>query len=298
MPDIFLDISGFDFILSNITTLIMILTLISLLLANLSRMMQAKKYGIPLKIVNQASIPDSLEVWIKLICVLGLGLAVPVALLNVDAHIIVVFSIAFVSGLIGIATSTIDAHKPIKNDRGIVVDEVSFNKYVYPGLALIMAAAFSYFHYFINITGVYIGTDIVIYQEASRSVMQIILMILSAVWLTLHVLIVLLSLIVNTMRNMFGYHDILTVEIDDQLYLIAMRHIANFWIFIPCTLDIQAAKGNISIGESEPTMVNVVKFIKGRFIIRDISSLDGAKTILCKKQHDLVGLKDDENLHI
>jgi len=52
----------FDFITANLTVIIMVLTLFSLLLANIARYAQAKRYGIPLKMVHQASIPDSLDI--------------------------------------------------------------------------------------------------------------------------------------------------------------------------------------------------------------------------------------------
>ena len=292
MQNYFTDVNILDFIVSNITAIVMVLTLLSLLLANLSRYAQARRYGIPLKMVAQAGIPDSLEIWIKIICTLGLGVILPLALLTVELHILTMFLVSFTSSFIGITSSYVDARRRGQDKNGVEFDK-SVNKYVYPIFSLLTAIAFSYMHFFVNMTGTYIGTDIIFYQEATRGGLQITFMVLVGVWLFIYTVIILGSLIINLMRDMFGIRDILTVELDGQLHHIAMRHTANFWILVPCWIDKQLEVGNISIGEVHRTEINVVKFVKGQFIVRDISSLDGTKNILCRDKHGLVGLKGE-----
>jgi len=273
-----------DFIVSNVTAIIMLLTLVSLLIANLARYVQAKKYGVPLKMVHQASIPDSLDIWITLITVLGFGVIIPLAMLSVNWHSLFVFPVIYISCLLGKASTKANFARRIKDKDGIT-QVVSYNWTFYASAALPTTVVLTYIHFIIGSTGGY---------ETSRSIPQVILMVIAIIVLTLDALLILASLVNNMYEKIFGNQDIMTVEIDNQLYLIALRHVSNYWILMPCTLGKAEDKGSINIGETseEEKLVDAILFSKGKFIVRDISLLDGSKNILCRDRYKLVGIKE------
>lgn len=281
---LFLD--EFDFIVSNITTIVLLLTLLSLFIANLTRYVQAKKYGIPLKMVHQAGIPDSLDIWINLICALGFCLFIPWVMLSVDWHSLVVFAVVYVSSFLGVASTKINVGKKVTDKDG-TVRHVSYNLIFFASLAFLAAVAITYMHFVTGQSGT-------VYYEASRSIPQAIFTVIAVIMLSLWALVIISSLASEMHKKIFGSQDILTVEIGSQLYLIAMRHVANFWILIPCSLDRVEDKASIHVGETseDERMVDAVKFSKGKFIVRDISGLDDTKNILCREKYVLVGIKE------
>lgn len=286
LEQVFVFFDEFDFIVSNITTIVLLLTLLSLLIANLARYVQAKIYGVPLKMVHQAGIPDSLDIWITLISVLGFGLFMPWVMLSADWHSLIVFAVVYVSCFLGAASTKMNVGKKVTEKDG-TTRMVSYNWAFYTCFALLTTFALTY----LNFTS---GHSSANYYEVSRSIPQVIFTVLAIIMLSLWALIILICLASEIYKKVFGNQDILTVEIGGQLYLIAMRHVTNYWILIPCNLDKVEAIGNVHIGEStaEEKLVDAVKFTKGKFIVRDISLLDDTKNILCRDKHVLVGIKE------
>jgi len=281
---IFLVLGELDFFVSNITAIIMLLTLLSLLLANLARYVQAKNFGLPLKMVHQAGIPDSLDIWITLICVLGFGLVVPWIMISVRINLVLVFAIIFVSCFIGMAsTKSHVGSKKINKDGSVQDIDVSWILYV--SIALFTAIFYTYMN------AISVNAEI---YEASRSVGQSVLLAMARVQRVLHTVFILLPLIFQLYSKVYGNQDLMTVEVEGQLYLIAMRHISNYWILIPCTMGRVKARGSFSIGSNkeEDVMTDAIIFTKGKFIVRDVSNLEAKKDILCRDSYQLVGKKE------
>jgi len=291
MPEqIFFFLGELDFIVANITTIIMLLTVLSLLIANLARYVQAKNYGIPLKMVHQASIPDSLDIWITLISVLGLGLVLPWVMLSININLVLVFIIIFASCYLGMASTKISMgikHTKQKNDDGSL-REINVSWAFYLLVALFTAIFFTYLNA--------ISVSAYPYYEVSRNLGQTILLVMARIQQGLHAIFIILPLIHHLYVKIYGDHDILTVEIEDQLYFIAMRHVTNYWIFIPCAIGRAKAKASFSIGSNknvEDVMTDAILFTKGKFIIRDVSLLDGKKNILCRNKYELIGVREE-----
>ena len=295
MPEqIFSFFYEFDFIFSNITTIVLLLTFASLLLANLARFVQAKNYGIPLKMVNYAGVPDSMEIWITLLSIFGFGLFVPWVMLSANVHSLVVFPIAFASCYVGVLSTgvTVTANNVNDEDGSITTINNTWKFLLVFGLA--NAIAFTYLHYAAGAEG---GT------------LQTIFTILARVQRGLLIFVIFAGTIRTMYRKIVGNQDLMTVEIDNQLYLIAMKHVLNFWVLIPCTMERVKEKGNINISVSKKklsaeekkeaelrneqlSMVDAIKFTRGKFIVRDISLLESTKNIHCRSKHILVGVKE------
>lgn len=284
LEHVFVLFDEFDFILSNITTIVLLLTLASLLLANLARYVQAKKYGIPLKMVHQAGIPDSLDIWVTLISVLGFGMFMPWLMLSVSWHGLVIFAVTFVSCFLGVASTKVRVGRTIKDKDGTTRD-VSYSLVFAMCLALLVAIGLT----FINFA--FAHGD---YYEAPRSIPQVVLIVLAVIMLSLYALVIVLCLVGDIHKKIYGNQDILTVEIGSQMYLIAMRHVTNYWVLIPCYFDKVEPVGDVYIGDKKPEerLIDAIKFTKGRFIVKDISLLDDSKSILCREKYVLVGVKE------
>jgi hypothetical protein len=286
MPNQIFDFfSELDFIVGNITALVVLLTVASLFIANTARYVQAKNYGIPLKMVYQASIPDSLDIWITLISAFGVGLFIPILMLTVETYTYAVFVITLISCFIGIASTKANAGYNITNKDGAVERTVNLSWIFYSLVALLTAAAIAYVHSAFSRSAA--GGNAV-----SRSIPQMILLISSILMQVLYILLIFTSLVSQMYKRIIGSQEIMTAEINGQLYLIAMRHIKNYWVMIPCTIEKNKARGNIHIGKGEPDMIDAIKFVKGRFIIRDIASLEDTKSLLCRTKHKLIGVKE------
>jgi len=255
------------------TIFIMMLTLISLLLANLARYAQAKKYGVPLKMVHQASIPDSLDIWITLLCVLGFGMVLPWVLVSADIFTWLAFIIIAMSCLSGIVFSKTKAGYTARNKKGEVVRDVDF-KWVFYAQAVL---AFTYLHHTVE-------------MEAGR--IHSILTGIAYFFIGLYMIYMLVALVADILMKIRGSREILTVEYNEQTYLIAMRHVKNYWVLLPYTIERDYPKGTIYVGgKTEQDKVDIIVYKKGQFIVRDISIMEGTKTIMCHSSHELRGVK-------
>jgi len=258
-----------DFITANLTTVIMLLTLFSLLLANIARYAQAKIFGIPLKMVHQASIPDSLDIWISLVCVLGFGLVLPWAIQSADIYLWLAMLIVTVSCLLSMAMSKSSIGWQSKDKQGNPTRRINL-KWVICALGVF---AFIYIH----ATPAYdLGT--------AQQVLRITALTFRAIYIAFTVV----ALTGEMARKIFGAKDIMTVEIEGTLYVIAMRHVSQYWVLIPCTIEHGHPSGTFHAGgEKEQDKVNIITFTQNRFIVRDISLLEQQKTIHCFETHEL-----------
>jgi hypothetical protein len=232
------------------------------------------KYGVPLKMVNHAGIPDSLEIWISLVCVPGFGLAVPLAVVSADVYTWLAFLIVAPSCFIALAVAKARIGVNLSTDRGL--NRRIDLKWL---LAAQGVAGFTYLQ-FINTAG-----------DGASSVPQVVLLVVAYILCGTYALLILFALIGEMYRKVWGNQDIMTVEIADQLYLVALKHVHNYWVLIPCEMTRGYAKGNIHFKSGEREMTDIIKFTKGRFIIRDVSLLENTKNILCRESHELLGVK-------
>ena len=261
-----------DFITANLTTMIMLLTLLSLILANLARYAQAKLYGIPLKMVHQASIPDSFDIWITLICMLGFGLVLPWAIQSADIDLWLAAIIITTSCLLGTAMDKSTIGYEPKNQTGQITRTYNL-KWVICALGIL---AFIYVHYM---------------PQYDPNLLQRVLHIVALVFRGVYITFIVLTLTAQMVQKISGTKDIMTVEIDKTLYVIAMRHVHHYWVLIPCVMERGYPAGTIQFGsKNEQDMVDVISFTRGDFIVRDISLLEHQKTIHCYKSHELRGI--------
>jgi len=291
----FLFFYEFDFVFSNITTIVMILTFASLFLANLARFVQAKNYGIPLKMVNYAGIPDSMEIWITLLSIFGFGLVLPWVMLSAPVYSVIVFPVVFASCWVGVASTGARVTTNNVNGEDGTVTTINNSWKFFLVIGLLNAIAFTYLHY-------------VSQSAAEAGILQSTFTVLARVKQGMLIFYIAAGTIRVMYRKVVGNQDLMTVEIDGQLYLIAMKHVLNFWVLLPCTMEKVVGKG-ITISHSkkklteeekkeaklknkELNMVDAIKFTRGKFIVRDISLLESTKNIHCRKQLSLVGVSE------
>jgi|GEM_PF-2401723 len=285
-------LSELDFITTHITAIVMILTLISLLLANLTRYLQAKKYGIPLKMIHQASIPDSLDIWVTLVVVLGLGIVLPFAIIYVRIPGIAVFFIVLMSVFLIMLYVGTKFGRTKHDKAGNIVKNIDYSNHFYAVVAVLAACATTFLHHDAHLN---VSVDT---QSGVMSFLIIFARILRGV--------ALIPIVGGLGRRLYngisGNQDFMTIEIDDVLHLIAMRHVLNYWVLIPCTLEKTASKSEIHFTIenkkikkteiNEDQLIDTLVFKKGSFIIRDISILDGTKNILCRSKILLQPVKE------
>lgn len=249
-------------ITSFVTLAVTILGAVSLLLSNFARYVQAKRYGLPIKAVHQASVADSADLWIILMGAFGFGFFVPIALLNVDIpwpllFIAVTFSCFFSLRL----TKNINI---ILNYNGKRIDQAV----VYIALASLVASAFylrlhdAYYNFFIseveNTGGLWLS-------------------IIAAAVFGAYFCVLIYALQRKIRNRLLGLQLVLTTEIDGQTYLVAMRHNQYQWFLVPCEIEhyqSEPRKTNFGKTTSYTTSDNII-FTPGESIIRDMSTLEG-----------------------
>jgi len=117
-----------------------------------------------------------------------------------------------------------------------------------------------------------------------------VLRIIAMVFRGVYAAFIVITLMAEMARKIFGAKDIMTVEIEKTLYLIAMRHVNQYWVLIPCTIEKHYPAGTVYTGgKKEQDKVNTITFTRSNFIVRDISLLEQQKTIHCFETHQLRG---------
>ena len=259
-----------DSIAAVATVAVMVLTAASLLIANLARYIQAKKFDVPLKMVHQAGIPDSLDIWIVFVSAYGFGLWLPYFMFYIDTYVFVVFVVSFASCYIGLFSTK--ATLLFRRRRKKKTPKKHSALLFYAVISLLTAAAYAYLHY---VLGYYEDGYLMVDGLA-----QAVLALLANFLQILYVLVMHFLLILSIYRRLFGGDEVVTVGIGGQLYLVAVRHSANQWVLTPCAVEEDAMKGKKPLG-------NVVRFVKGQFIIRDLSTL--ADTIVHRPDYKTIG---------
>ncbi|MCL2361276.1 MAG: hypothetical protein FWC73_05635 [Defluviitaleaceae bacterium] len=277
--NIFLDMTGN--IATSITLAITLVTAASLLLVNVARYFQAKKYGIPLKMVSQASLPDSLDLWVILISAFGFGRFLPGFITNLDINMFAALAIAFISCFASIMLLKGKAYFKHYHKAGNYSEiQIGLSEKAngIAAFSLIVACLFLYVGY-VNRSMIvdyeFIGNSFFYVLYRAASILLIIYRILIGVLFAVCVL-----------AKIYGDKDTMTVDIDGQPYLLATQHSQFQWVLVPCVFE----KNKREDGGLD----DIVKFIKGRFIIRDMSTLDGYCQIVCREGYALLGVAPQE----
>lgn len=260
-------IPGLEVLTGNITALIMILTLLSLLLANLARMIQASHLGIPLKVAQQATIPDSLDIWIVLVSMLGLCLFAPWLLMTstLASWVIIplTFSCIFLGAISVIPRDTLTRTNPstsiTKNITYHIISQAAL------GTAIFTAVI----HFIRNL-------------ESPALPLRILLWV-SFFFIALHVGLVLYALYGALYLRLFGRKDLMTITINEQDYLLAMKHSSTQWIILPANIVINPDTMRHMYFIVFHKTGKTICVTKGKFIIRDMSELVSTCCITCRK---------------
>ena len=249
-----------------ITFAVTILGAVSLFLANMGRYFQAKKFGIPAKAVHQANISDSADLWIALAGALGLGFFVPIAMLSLDMAWWQLFTMAFLTFKLGLLSTK--STFSIRTKR--LKKRAEHEYYVFKDISLLillviaLAAAFAY----VRLHGVY--NDIFVSETGSPDGFFANFRLGIAIFICGFNSILLLSLLCSHVYGrMFGNDEVMTTVVEGETYLIAMRHNQYQWVLIRCDFEEYVVeKRKIDFP------VKKILFIKGVFIMRDLSTLD------------------------
>jgi len=269
MPDFIQNIFGdVSSIAGFLTILVTLMGAIALLLSNLARYMQAKKFGIPIKAVSQATMGDSAAIWILLIRSLGFGFFLPVVTLYVGWSWWVVIPVIAVSFYFALtATITIRfvsfKKKEFKGKTYVVEKENSY-KYL-AAVSVVASVAFlrvrSTFQYMVINDG----------ERFAQGFIGHSLFFLGAVVMSLYVLLLAHKFYSGMDTTLFGGHESMVVEIEGQKYLVAMRNSHYHWILVPCEPDVVITKREKNGSYNSR---NYIRFRKGTFLIRDMSAID------------------------
>jgi len=273
-------------IATSVTLAITIVTSASLLVINFARYVQTKKFGIPLKMINQASLPDSLDLWVIFVGAFGFGIFLPGFVVELDINIFAAAGIAFVSCytsfmLLGSKNSNVAFRD---EERG---NSINFSIQKLPAKAMLMlaisiTAMHMYLRYVnrnLDIDGVFVGNIVLVILLWGVRI---------ALWFYRGFIFVMFAVIVTA--KIYGEKDFVTIDIDGQQpYLVTLRHNPSQWILMPCTLE---------VAEGENGVERVIKFTKGRFIIRDLSKLKEVSPVVCRSGYVLVGVADADNTSV
>ena len=264
IQNIFSDVGS---IASFLTISVTLMGAVALLLANFARYAQAKKYGIPVKAVSQATMGDSAAIWILLIRAIGFGVLVPIVMLNVDWPwwaVLIVGAVSFYFAL----TSHIEWHIFISKEkvfRGKTYYVTKDYAYLFLAiLAVITAAAYlparAAFRFvteggngttdgFIGHFGFFVG----------------------ALFVAIHVIVLVFKFYIGIKTIVYGGAESMVVEIEGQKYLVAMRNSHYHWILVPCEPHIEILK---RYKNGSYRSRHYLYFIEGTFIVRDMSTID------------------------
>jgi len=280
--EIFLDLTGN--LATSITLAITIITSASLLLVNVARYFQAKKYGIPLNMVNQASLPDSLDLWVILISAFGFGRIIPEYVTNMDINIFVALGVAFISVFASLMLLRGKASTRFQyKSTGEVIIDMGLTSSPLLGIAIFSLVVSCLFMY-----AGYVNRNLIVDYYFIGNMFLRVLYRITSVLLWLYGAIITTMFIISIIGKLYGTKEIMTLNIDGHTYLLATRHSPYQWVLVPCTIG-----KNVEDGGTE---VKKIDFIKGKFIIRDMSTLERQSSIVCRMGYSLFGsVEEDEH---
>ncbi|MCL2407470.1 MAG: hypothetical protein FWC95_06020 [Defluviitaleaceae bacterium] len=258
-------ISGAGNIAGFITLSATVLGAVSLFLSNLARYRLGNKLGIPVKAMHQASIGDSVGIWITLLGGLGFGLFIPILVLDADMLWWVAVIIAFISFYC--AQSMIRSYRRMRERyeekngaRILTYRDITWHNYLI--VALIGAFSYAqvkdmYRQVFVNGFG---------FLEYTSGFWMNVRFYAAAIGLTACIYVVLSMLVYSIKTKLTGGREKMMTEIDGQTYLVAMRNSQYHWILVPCRF--YSFRKQAIIGYNQ---FNYAEFVKGEFILCDMS---------------------------
>lgn len=255
-------------IASFLTVSVTLLGAAALFLSNLARYMQAKKYGIPIKAVSQATMGDSAHIWILLVRILGLGAFVPLILLTVVWPWWIVLPVAAVSFFLGQPSSVLGRWRVVKRKafKGRMYEIVSDITYRYIAVSsVICAIAYLRMHQAYHV--IYASG----WDNFAENILGRLTFYLAAFAIGLYALQLASKFAVGIYTTLFGGTECMVVDIDGQKYLVAMRNSHYHWILIPCEPEVVLLK---TFKSGSTRTRSCIRFTKGIFIIRDMSTLE------------------------
>ena len=276
--EIFFDLTGN--LATSITLAITIITSASLLLVNVARYFQAKKYGIPLDMVNQASLPDSLDLWVILISAFGFGHIIPGYVSNMDINIFMAFAIVFIScfgALMFLKSKANFRFNYGKSSYMIVQIGLTSTAWGYAIISLIITCLFMYVGYANRI--------LIIDYDFTGNTFLYVLFRAASIILRIYGAIITAMFAFSIIAKIYGDKDVLSVEIEGQPYILATRHSPYQWVLVPCSFG--------TTTDANGDTLNTIKFTKGRFIIRDMAAIESHCAVVCRKGYSLYGADDD-----
>jgi len=231
-----------------------VLGAVSLFLSNIARYTQARKYGIPIKVLFQANVADSANVWVTLIGVLGFGVIIPVMLLGIDAN-------SWLLGIV-IAVGQFLAFIFTKSTRRISTERKGkLIPVTYVGFVLFpILSALGY---------VRLHGQFPLFTLSVPTILAVAGMGLYFYALGLHFANGLSAILFGSKGGL------MTVEVDGQLHLIVARSSAYHWIMLPCEYVDYKHIAKKKTGDSTVTLASYLVFERGKFIVRDLTELAG-----------------------
>ena len=270
----FLEMTGS--LATGITLGITLITSASLLIVNLARFFQAKKFGLPLKIINQASLPDSLDLWIVVISSFGFGRFLPGYLADSDMNIFLAFTAIFISCFASLLLlrSKANNFRLFWGKRNVIEFNTGGGSRWSIIVSFLVAGIFIYLGYAHR-------TWVTDYTFDGHSLLYVLFRIAS-VLLRLYEIYISTLFIVCIIAKLYGDKETMIVEMNNQNYLLAVRHSSLSWVLMPCTVENEE---------------KVIAYTRGKFIIRDMSTLDEKAHVTCCEQFALKILyaNDKEN---
>ena len=266
-------------IATSVTLAITIITSASLLVINFARYVQTKKFGIPLGMINQASLPDSLDLWVILVGAFGFGVFLPGFVAESGINTLAAAGAVLVSCYTSfMLLGSKNTEVIFRGDDGSQKLRMGVQKLPARAMlicVLVVTAVHMYLRYVnrnLDIDGVFVGNVAhIILLWAARV----------ALWIYRGFITILFTVII--IAKIYGDKDFATIDIDGNAFLVTLRHNSSQWILMPCTLE---------EAEREDGPVKMIKYTKGRFIIRDLSRLEAVSPVVCRSGYVLVGTAD------
>ena len=262
----------------NITSLmtfaVTILGALSLLLVNLGRYFQSKKFGIPLRNVHQANIAESAELWIALAGSLGFGLFVPFIMLSVGWSLWLIMPVMFVSFIMGFimtkGSHSYWGHKTITRDGKEYRVEIDMTLIFYAVRSLLAALGYARLHQ--------VYYDMFVAEEAaSYGFFSITVTVFSTILLLYYFFQLMMQLYTSVVGRLFGNIELSVTTINGQKYFVAMRHNQDKWFLMEYELEEYRKVFRLGMFKrnfySSTSLTIVAKFTKDTYIIRDLSEL-------------------------
>jgi len=240
----------------------------ALLLSNLARYTQAKKFGIPIKAVSQATMGDSAAIWILLIRALGFGVLIPLAMFSTSWSwwfLLPAAAISFFFALTSeLVSRIIRTKKNVFKGKTYIVEKEGMYKYI-AVISVLMSFAYWQMH----------STYHVIYAGGrfAEGFLGHTRFFLGVIGMAIYALLLAYIFYSGIKTIIFGGNESMVVVIEDQKYLVAMRNSHYHWILVPCEPDVVILKQFKKGGYRSKY---VMRFEKGTFIIRDMSTINAS----------------------